>query len=77
MNEKVIVYTTPTCPFCDTVKEFLSKKGVSYVEYDVSEDENARQEMMDKSGRMAVPTMVINNEVIVGFDQEKIDELIH
>ncbi len=77
MSEKVIVYTTPTCPYCDTVKEFLSKKGVPYDEYDVADDENARREMMDKSGRMAVPTVVIDGEVVVGFDQEKIDSLLH
>lgn len=59
------------------MKEFLSKKGVSYKEFDVADDEKARQEMMDKSGRMAVPTVVIDGEVVVGFDQERIDKLLH
>jgi len=59
------------------VKEFLSQKGVHYQEFDVADNEEARREMLKKSGRMAVPTLIIDNEVIVGFDQDKIDRLLH
>ncbi len=77
MTDKIILYTTPTWPYCDTVKEFLSQKGVQYQEFDVADNEEARREMLKKSGRMAVPTLVIDEEVVVGFDQDKIDRLIH
>lgn len=77
MTEDIIVYTTPTWPYCDTVKEFLSQKGVNYEELDVADNEEARREMLEKTGRMAVPTIIIDGEVIVGFDREKIEEHLH
>jgi len=59
------------------VKEFLSQKGVNYEELDVADNEEARREMLEKTGRMAVPTIIIDGEVIVGFDREKIEEHLH
>jgi glutaredoxin 3 len=58
------------------VKEFLSLKGVNYREYDVANDEQARKEMLEKTGRMAVPAVVVGSEVVVGFDRSKLDKLI-
>ncbi len=57
-------------------KEYLSKKGVKYSEYNVAEDEAKAREMVAKSGQMGVPVIVIGGQVVVGFDQRKIDELI-
>lgn len=59
------------------MKEFLSQKGVNYEELDVADNEEARREMLEKTGRMAVPTLIIYGEVIVGFDREKIEEHLH
>ncbi len=59
------------------MKEFLSQKGVNYEELDVADNEEARREMLEKTGRMAVPTIIIDGEVIVGFDREKIEEHLH
>ena len=77
MNKDIIVYTSPTWPHCHTVKEFLSRKGVSFTEYDVVKNEQARDEMVKKTGRMAVPTIMAGNEVVVGFNQAELEKLIH
>jgi len=59
------------------VKEFLSQKGVSYREFNVASDTKARDEMLAKSGKMAVPTIVVGNQVVVGFDRSKLEQLLH
>ena len=59
------------------MKEFLSRKGVEYTELDVSKDQQARDQMVSKTGRMAVPTITVGNEVVVGFNQAELERLIH
>lgn len=76
-TDNVIVYSTPTWPHCTHVKEFLSQKGVSYREYNVASDTKARDEMLAKSGKMSVPTIVVGNQVVVGFDRAKLEQLLH
>lgn len=72
----VTIYSTPTCHFCHLAKEFFNEKGVKYTEYDVLADIPKRQEMVDKSGQLGVPVILIDNEVIVGFDQPRIASLL-
>lgn len=72
MAKKVTVYSTPSCPFCVRVKQFLKDNNVAFENVDVSSDQAKVQEMIEKSGQMGVPTIDIDGEVIVGFDQEKI-----
>ncbi|MBZ4687216.1 MAG: hypothetical protein PWQ96_842 [Clostridia bacterium] len=59
------------------MKEFLSKKGIEYQEFDVAKDEKARNEMFEKSGQMAVPQVLVGNEIVVGFDKNKLERLLH
>jgi glutaredoxin len=59
------------------VKEFLSERNVDYVEYNVEDDLEARKRMMDISGHTTVPTTVVGQEVVVGFDPRKLDKLLH
>lgn len=73
---KVIVYSTPTCPWCFKAKDFLKEKGIRFVDKDVASDKAAREEMMEKSGQMGVPVIDIDGQIIVGFDKEKIEELL-
>ena len=70
------IYSTPTCPFCIMAKNFFKKHNVSYAEKDVSSDQEAAQEMIKKSGQMGVPVIEIDKEIIIGFDEEKIAELL-
>ncbi len=74
--KKVIVYTTPTCVFCPLVKNFLDGKGVEYEEIDVSSDANEMEKMKEKTGQMGVPVVLIGDDAIVGFDKNKIEELL-
>lgn len=59
------------------MKEFLSKKGVQFKEVDVAADDKARNEMMARTGMMAVPTVTAGNDYVVGFDREKLEKLFH
>jgi len=72
----VKVYSTPTCPYCHTLKAFLKEKGVEFQDIDVSQDEKALQEMIDKSGQMGVPVSDIDGQIVIGFDREKICQLL-
>jgi glutaredoxin-like YruB-family protein len=69
---KIKIYTTPFCVYCKEVKEFLSKNNLDYLEIDVSQDEKALNYIVSKTGQIAVPVIEINNEIIVGFDKNKI-----
>jgi len=73
---KVKIYTTPVCPFCNLAKQYLKEKGIEFEEIDVSKDEKAAQEMIKKSGQMGVPVIEIDEKIVVGFDKEKIDQLL-
>ncbi len=73
MSAEVKVYSTPTCPYCTRVKQFLKDNNVEFENIDVSQDEEMLQEMIDKSGQMGVPVIEINGEYIIGFDKEKIE----
>lgn len=70
------IYSTPTCPWCKKAKQYLDEKGIAYENIDVSSNEKAQKEMIDKSGQMGVPVIDIDGKIIVGFDKEKIDELL-
>lgn len=68
----VTIYSTPTCHFCHLAKEFFKEHTVAYTEYDVSHDLAKRQEMIQRSGQMGVPVIFIGDELIVGFDKDRI-----
>jgi glutaredoxin-like YruB-family protein len=72
MAKSVKVYSTPTCPWCIRVKQFLKDNDIEFENFDVSQDRAAADEMMDKTGQMGVPVLDIEGEIIVGFDQERI-----
>jgi len=74
--EKVIVYSTPDCPYCSQVKEYLKRKGIDFVDYDVSKDQEKLREMMAKSRQNAVPVIEINGRIIVGFRRDDIDRAL-
>ena len=65
---KVVIYSTPTCHYCDKAKEFFKENGIQYTEYNVKEDLARRKEMVDKSGQMGVPVILIDDLVVTGFD---------
>jgi len=76
MDKNITIYSTPTCHFCQMTKDFLKEKGISYIDYDVASDLEKRQEMIQKSGQMGVPVIFVGDEMIIGFDQEKLISLL-
>ena len=75
-DKKVVVYSTPTCPYCKRAKDYLSRKGISYTDINVAESRDAAKEMIQKSGQMGVPVIIIDGEVVVGFNQTLLDKLL-
>ncbi len=71
----VTVYTSNTCPYCVSAKDYLKEKGIDYTEKNVQTDKDARKELM-AMGHMGVPVLVIDGEEVVGFDKERIDALL-
>ncbi len=76
MAEKVKVYSTPTCPYCVQVKEYLKNRGIEFEDFDIATDAKARLEMVEESGQMGVPVIIMGDEVVVGFDRFKLDNLV-
>ena len=76
MYKKVTVYSTPICPFCVRMKKFLKDNNIVFEDIDVSENEEKANEMIKKTGQMGVPVIDIDGEIIVGFDKEKIKEVL-
>ena len=72
MDKTVTIYSTPTCHFCNMTKDFLKEKGIAYIEHNVASDLEKRQEMIQKSGQMGVPVIYVGDELIVGFDKERL-----
>jgi len=70
--KQVIVYSTPTCPYCDMAKAFLKQNNIPYKEINVAEDRKAASEMIEKSGQMGVPVIEIDGKIIIGFDRNAI-----
>jgi glutaredoxin-like YruB-family protein len=75
-DKKVTVYSTPTCPYCKRAKDYLTQKGIPFTDYNVGEDREKAKEMIQKSKQMGVPVIVIDDDVIVGFNQTKLDSLL-
>lgn len=71
-----IVYSSSTCPYCKMVKDFLSQKGVSYEERNVSTNPAAAQELVSRTGQMGVPVTIINGQTIIGFDRTKLEQAL-
>lgn len=74
---KVIIYSTPTCPYCKHVKDFLDQHNVEYQDIDVSADHDKAQEMIHKSGQMGVPVVEIGDDIVIGFDKPKLKKLLN
>ena len=73
----VIVYSTPTCPYCDYVKSFLKENKIQFIDVNVAADKEKAMEMIKKTGQMAVPVTEINGKIIIGFDREAIKKALN
>ena len=71
--KKIKVYSTPTCPWCYKLEEYLQEKKIEFEKFDVSLDDKAKAEMIKKSGELGVPQIDIEGKIILGFDPEAIE----
>lgn len=76
MAKQVKVYSTPTCPYCIRAKQFLRDNNIAFQDIDVSSDQQAASDMIERSGQMGVPVVDIEGTLIVGFDKERIKEAL-
>lgn len=76
MTKKVTIYSTPSCHYCHLAKDFFNQNGIKYEEFDVVSDLAKRQEMVDKSGQMGVPVIIVDEDIVVGFDQPFLEEIL-
>jgi len=75
-TKQVTIYSTPTCHFCHAAKDFFTANGVAFTDYNVGSDLPKRKEMIEKSGQMGVPVITVGRDLIVGFDEPKLRELL-
>lgn len=76
MEKSVTIYSTPTCHFCQAAKVFFEENNVAYTEHNVAEDLEQRKEMIEITGQMGVPVIKIGDDIIIGFDEAKVKELL-
>lgn len=72
----VTIYSTPTCVYCNMAKTFFKANNVAYTEHNVASDLEARKAMIDKTGQMGVPVIDLGSEVVIGFNEDKIREIL-
>jgi glutaredoxin 3 len=73
---RVILFTTPTCAFCNMAKKYFRERGIRFKEVDVSRDAAAARDMVRRSGQQGVPVIDIGGKIVVGFDRPKIDKML-
>jgi len=76
MTKTVNVYSTPTCPYCIRVKQYLKENSIAFEDFNVAADQAKADEMVEKSGQIGVPVIDIDGEIIVGFDKENIKKAL-
>ena len=74
--KEVKIYSTPTCHFCHMAKDFFEEEGVQYTENNVAADTEKRTEMVEKTGQLGVPVIEIDGQVVIGFNEARIQELL-
>lgn len=74
--KNVTIYSTPTCHFCHLAKDYFKANNIAYTEHNVATDLEKRREMVEKSGQMGVPVIVIDNDFVVGFNQPVVAQLL-
>jgi len=72
----VTIYSTPSCTYCHLAKQFFTDNNVEYTEIDVAVDTEKRTEMIEKTGQMGVPVIEIDDQVVVGFEEAKVREML-
>ena len=75
-TKSVTIYSTPTCHFCHMAKDFFTENSVAFTDHNVATDIEKRKEMIEKSGQMGVPGIYIGDELVVGYNEDRLRELL-
>ncbi|HIH14768.1 MAG: glutaredoxin-like protein, YruB-family [archaeon GW2011_AR17] len=75
-EHSITIYSTPICPYCVQLKNYLKEQGFKYTDIDVSRDHKKAEEMIEKSGQMGVPVADIDGQIVIGFNKEKVKKLL-
>lgn len=76
--KKVEIYSTPSCHFCHMAKEFFKANNVEFTDYNVAADTEKRAEMVEMTGQMGVPVIVVDGkDAVIGFNQKALKELLN
>lgn len=75
-QKQVFIYSTPSCHFCHAAKEYFTANNIAFTDYNVAQDLEKRKEMIEMTAQMGVPVIHIGDDVLVGFDQKKVVELL-
>lgn len=76
-EHSITIYSTPTCPYCVQLKNYLKDHGFKYTDIDVSKDQKKAEEMIEKSGQMGVPVADIDGQIVIGFNKEKVKKVLN
>ena len=76
-QQKVVMFTTPTCNFCNAAKRYFREKNVRFTEVDISRDIRAARDLQRRTGQTGVPVILINNRPVIGFDKPKINKMLN
>jgi len=74
--KNIIIYSTPTCVYCKMAKDFFQKNNIQYKEFNVAEDEKAREDMINKSHQLGVPVIDVDGEIFVGFNRSELEKAV-
>lgn len=75
-SKEVLIYSTPSCHFCQMAKAFFQNNNIPYQDFNVAEDAEKRQEMVEMTGQMGVPVIKVGDEILVGYSEAKVREMI-
>ncbi|MFA5855820.1 MAG: glutaredoxin domain-containing protein [Candidatus Pacearchaeota archaeon] len=73
---KIITYTLSWCPHCKELKDYLSEENIEYEDIDVENNEDAAEDIIEKTGQDGFPIILINEEVLIGFDKKKLNKIL-
>ena len=76
MTNDIEVFTTPSCPYCTKIKEWLDQNDYEYTEHNVAEDREKAKEMIEQTGQRGVPQVIVGDEAVVGFQPDKLQEIL-
>lgn len=76
MNKEIIIYSTSSCYFCHLAKDWFNEKGIKFTDYNVETDIEKRKEMVSLTGQMGVPVIRIDDQVVIGFDKDRIEKML-